>query len=91
MDKRVRLTVEQAMGMLDVKGDRVHALINPGVGVLVGANWTLDEARKCFEENGVELAGHTATSMGHGLVSKDCGRYVFFATREGSTAEVAHD
>lgn len=89
MDERVRLTVEQAMGMLDVKGTRVHALVNPAVNMMVGADWDVERVRTCFEENGVELAGHTATSMGHGLASKDGGRWVFFATRDGSAAEVA--
>ena len=89
MDERVRLTVEQAMRMLDVKGTRVHALVNPAVNMMVGADWDVERVRECFEENGVELSGHTATSMGHGLASRDRGRWVFFATREGSTAEVA--
>jgi len=89
MDERVHLTVEQAMGMLDVKGTRVHTLVNPAVNMMVGADWDVEQVRACFEENGVELAGHTATSMGHGLASKDRGRWVYFATREGSKAEVA--
>lgn len=89
MDKRVRLTVEQAMKLLDVKGTRVHTIMNPGVNMIVGADWDVERVRSCFEDNGVELAGHTATSMGHGLASKDQGRWVYFATREGSAAEVA--
>lgn len=89
MTQRVHLTVEQAMQMLDVKNGRVHTVINPVANMIVGADWTVAQAQSCFEENGAELAGHTATSMGHGVVSQDRGRWVFFATRDVSAAEVA--
>lgn len=89
MDERVRLTVEQAMALLDVKDGRVHTFLNPGAGMLVGADWTVEQVRTCFEDNGAELSGEAATNMKHGLASRDQGRWVFFATREGSAAEVA--
>ena len=90
VNERVPLTVEQALSMLNVKdGERVHTFTNPGVGMLCGADWTLARARKCFEENGVEVAGEQASSMKHGVVSIERGRAVFFETKENALAEVA--
>jgi hypothetical protein len=88
-DERVPLTVEQAMGVLDEKDGYVHTFLNPGAGMLVGADWTVEKARKCFEKHGVELAGDGATSMGHGIVAIEHGRAVFFATKSDALAQVA--
>ena len=89
-DERVPLTVEQAMELLDVQHGKVHTFLNPGAGMLVGADWPVKAVRKCFEENGVELAGEQATQMGHGVVSIEAGsRAVFFATKKDAKAAVA--
>lgn len=90
LDERVPLTVEQAMALLDVQEGRVHTFVNPGAGVLVGADWTVEQARQCFEANGVELAGEEATAMRHGVAAFESGRRaVFFATKVDALAQVA--
>jgi hypothetical protein len=89
VDERVPLTVAQAMAVLDVQDGHVHTFLNPGAGMLVGADWTIEKARRCFEVNGVELAGAGATGMGHGLVAIERGRAVFFATKPDALARVA--
>lgn len=86
-DERVTLTVEQALGVLDLKGGKVHTFTNPA-GMLVGATWTAAETKRCFKQNGAELAGELAVRMGHGVVSFDGGRRVFFATKPEALAQV---
>ncbi len=86
-DERVMLTVEQALGALDLKGGNVHTFMNPG-GMLVGTTRTVAEAKRCFEQNGVELAGELAVRMGHGVVSFDGGCRVFFATKPEALVQV---
>lgn len=88
-DERVFLTVEQAMELLDLTDGYVHTFLNPGPGMLVGCDWSTEQARQCFEKNGVELAGAGATDMGHGLASFEAGRVVFFATKRDALSRVA--
>lgn len=67
-EQRVELTVDEALAMLP-EGDTVHTFRNPGVGMMMGADWN----RPAIEEEILraerrELTGGIAQSMGHGLV-----------------------
>ncbi|MCW5591018.1 MAG: hypothetical protein KIS74_02865 [Burkholderiales bacterium] len=77
-----KLTPEQAIAML-AEGELVHTFINPGVGMLIGADWTREEVIAAINEAGeASLTGSMATSMGHGIAIKHQGRFVFLATRK---------
>jgi hypothetical protein len=92
MSSEFEVPVEVAMGMLNVQGEgddqTVHAFLNPGWG-LIGADWSLAEVQKCMAKSQPQLAGPSATSMGHGIVcpeGDDSGGPVFFETKKGEAA-----
>ena len=77
MSNRYTITPDEAMSILP-DGDIIHtATVN---GMWIGADWTReavdDHLRKA---GGAQLAGATATSMGHGLCLH-AGRRLFAAT-----------
>jgi hypothetical protein len=84
------LTVEEAIGRLAVIPDYdsgggpqpcVHAIRQAGMDApLLGAHWTLDEARHAMETWGVASAGPLATGSGHGVVVVDAVSPIFFET-----------
>jgi hypothetical protein len=80
-EERVVLTVEQAVAMLP-DGDSIHTFLD-GVA-LIGADWSREEILEGFNTaESIELAGPTATSMGHGLVFLDNrGIWVFVETKK---------
>lgn len=80
---RVILTFEQAADML-AEGEHVHTFVQSGA-VLIGADWGRPKLLALMRESACELAGDTATSMGHGLVVWDGKRPLFVATKEAST------
>jgi hypothetical protein len=71
--ERVFLTADQAIALLP-DSDKVHTFEQPSGFTLIGANWdkqTVIDALKAAPEQGIELTGETATSMGHGLCFQD--------------------
>lgn len=81
-NERKLIDYEQAVAMLP-EDDQIHVYDNPAPGVLVGADWDRDELLSLMRESACELAGETATSMGHGLVVWDGKRPLFVATKGG--------
>lgn len=88
-ENRVELTPEQAIALLP-EGETVHTFRNPGVGMMLGADWKRAEVeREIRDAERRELAGEIATSMGHGLVvfpknAQRHGELLFVATRKGA-------
>ncbi len=76
--ERTILTREEALSVLDVKGDQVHCFANSAPGVMIGADWDVPDVASLFERFEVELAGEAATAIDHGVVVSTQ-RY-FFAT-----------
>lgn len=86
------VTVEDAIARLAVVEDYdpgdgpkpcVHTFVAAGFG-LIGAHWSIKDARAAFERWGVEEAGPSAVAMDHGLVvveKEPDRRAVFFETR----------
>lgn len=66
---RCPLTYEKAVAMLP-EGDSIHAFRN-SPGVLIGADWERADILEVIKKHGAELAGPTATGMGHGLYVND--------------------
>lgn len=85
-NERVRLTPEQAVSMLP-DGDRIHTFVNPGVGMLIGADWSRKRVLESFAQFTPELAGERATEMGHGICFHDGSRWVFVQTRHPEPAQ----
>jgi hypothetical protein len=91
---RVFLSYEDAVAMLP-DGDPIHTFVNPGMNMLVGADWSRDSILEILKNGRPELSGDAATGMGHGLVAfrvidteADVKRDpVFIATKEEKKAE----
>lgn len=95
------LTTEEALSRLAVianydpggeGGPRpcVHTFRDAPLG-LIGAHWSIEDARAAMEEFGVAIAGPQATAAGHGVVVIDKTGSVFFETlptEERSSADV---
>ena len=80
MEKTI-LSAEQAEAML-ADGEDVHAFVNPGVNVLLGADWGREEVLQYLKTaTSIELAGPAATRMKHGLAVHGDRGLVFFATK----------
>ncbi len=77
-DERVKLTMEQSLGMLPITVN-VHTFRQSAIAV-IGADWERDEIIKHIEKFGAELAGEIATGMGHGLVVEDERGFLFVET-----------
>ncbi|HMJ16597.1 MAG TPA: hypothetical protein VK524_34520 [Polyangiaceae bacterium] len=88
-DATRKLTFEQAREAIAVKGDgddrRVHCFLNPGVGVLIGADWDEGQVLDAFREHGAEVAGDAAMKMRHGVAVRARDGAWFFATRDDWT------
>lgn len=83
-DDKVLLTAEQAISALATT-ERLHTYVNPA-GILIGADWDRSTALKFLEGAArIEIAGHMARGMGHGIVATS-GRVVFFAHDEDALA-----
>lgn len=76
VDEKVWVTPDEAIKRLKViedydQGDgpkpHVHTFAT-GTGMLLGAHWSVEQARVAFETYGVEEAGPNMEAMGHGLV-----------------------
>ena len=67
MEKRIFLTAEEAINLLP-EGNKIHTTFNPGVGVLLGADWDREDLIKKIRDSEYrEVTGQNARSMKHGL------------------------
>lgn len=78
-DDRVRLTFDAAVAMLP-DGEHIHTFLNSS-SALLGADWDRVDILALLRRGEPELAGDTATAMGHGLVAWRGRDAVFIATR----------
>lgn len=84
------VAVEEALDRLAVVEDYdpgdgeqpcVHTFRSTAIALL-GAHWSVEDARAAFEKYGVAEAGEQAKAMNHGLVVIDDGGPVFFETKQ---------
>jgi 2-keto-3-deoxy-galactonokinase len=80
------LTYEQAVALLP-DGEAVHVFMNPGVNILVGADWSRAEVLELLRGYRPELSGAQATALGHGLVVLRGGEPAFIATDAQALAQ----
>ena len=82
-DEKVLLTPEQAIEMLGEDEGQVHAFMNPDAGILLGADWNIEQAKEyiCLASSR-ELAGPAAQKSKHGLAVFGNRGLVFFKTKE---------
>jgi hypothetical protein len=77
----VFLTFEEAVSLLPT-GDTIHTFTNPGMGLLVGADWTRDEVldllRSCPDAECAEVTGPQAQAMQHGLAVHRAGHPLLY-------------
>lgn len=66
-NERIVLTKKQALSMLG-DGDHVHTFRNPGLGMMIGCDWSLENIISAIEDNDCELGGPMCQSMNHGLI-----------------------
>jgi hypothetical protein len=85
-DDREPVPAELAIRMLKVVDGQVHTFRNP-VGVLIGADWDVDQLKKAIRKHGVELSGASATSMKHGLAILDDHGPLFLETEPAESFE----
>ena len=78
-EERVVLTTEEAFERLQVHHGSIHTFITPlPGGMVIGADWSVDDIRELIDEYGAELAGPDATAFGHGVVVIRPGRNPIF-------------
>jgi hypothetical protein len=89
-ERRVFLTVDQALSALPEGTDDVHTFLNPGPNILLGADWrreTLETAIRSAAK--LEIGGGQCRAMQHGLVLwKGPTECVFVEARETVLAEL---
>ena len=82
MEDKVLLSIEDALAMLDGK-EEVHAFVNPSAGILLGADWSRNDAEIYIAAaESRELAGEQAQKAKHGLAVHGKHGLVFFATKQ---------
>lgn len=81
--KRVSLSTDAALAMLDVQDGQVHALRDMP-GMLIGCDWSLEDITKQIKDHGAELSGEMATGMAHGLTTFTGTEPLFLATKKGA-------
>lgn len=80
-EQKVLLTPAEAIALL-AEGEEVHAFVNPQASVLLGADWSREDAVAYINAaDSRELAGPAATRMKHGLAVHGNRGLVFFATK----------
>jgi hypothetical protein len=78
------VSIDAALAML-VEGETVHAFSNPGVGLLIGADWDRDDVEKAIREfGGAWVTGDMAQGMKHGIAVEQDGRIYFFETKQNA-------
>ncbi len=81
--ERVFLSYDEAVAMLPDK-ETIHVFTNPGMGILVGADWDRESLLKVLAEHRPELSGQVATEMKHGLCVQDHYPLLFIETKGGA-------
>jgi hypothetical protein len=78
-DEKIIITPNEAEGLLPA-GDTVHNFVNPGVNLLIGADYDRADAIKAFKNaKRIEIGGEQCRNMKHPIVVLgDDGRYSFF-------------
>ena len=87
---REPLTLAEAIALL-APGQRVHSVMIPSPGVILGAMWDQTDVEAFFRQHGAEIAGPRSSSRGYGVAATDGRRWVFFETRTDEAAEVQAD
>jgi hypothetical protein len=82
-NERVVVLPNAAIAMIPDQ-EMIHTFRNPGIGMLVGADWDRQELIKLIKNSKVELSGPEAASMKHGLVLKDEYGYLFIETKDST-------
>lgn len=82
MSDRVKLSYDDAIALLP-DGDEIHVFSNPGMNMLVGADWSRESILELIKNGEPELAGEMAMDMGHGLIAWESEtRPLFIKTKE---------
>lgn len=95
---RVTIPLEEALARLAViedydPGDGPKPCVHTfrGGSALLGAHWSVEEARAAMEKHGVEESGPFMQAMGHGLATMDDTGPVFFETQASGPVEGRED
>ena len=87
--ERVNLTAEQALAALIRNPDGgAHMISNPGVGLMVGADWDKETTEAAIREaRALHIGGHFCRANEHGLVvdTADGSRYFAHADNDKLT------
>ena len=78
-DDRCPLTFDEALALLP-DADRIHTFRSAGLS-MIGADWPLEILIATIRQYGAELAGPSATRMGHGIAIIDNRGPLFVETR----------
>ena len=81
----VMITPEQAKSVI-AAGEYIHTFRSGG-WTLFGADWDRADILEAIDAHPAELAGVTATSMGHGIAIND-GTFLFIATDEDRLSQL---
>ena len=78
---RKSISFEEALTMLP-GSETVHTFINPGVGVLAGADWDRKDVIDALRKAGtIELTGEQAQRMNHGIaIQRSVNDWLFIET-----------
>ena len=89
-DRRVFLTVDEALSALPAGDGDVHTFLNPSGSVLIGAGWQRASVEAAIRGAlKLEIGGGACRSMGHGLVIwKGPSEVVFVEAREERLIEI---
>lgn len=82
-DKPILLTPDEAIAMLP-EGEWIHTFRNPGVNLLIGADWDRDDllvAIRCSCSR--QVGGPMCCGMNHGLVIWHDKRQLYIECRKG--------
>lgn len=79
--ERVYLTTEEALGVMDWTGDRVHTFRAGGCAI-IGCDWDRADVERWLASHEAELTGPMARGMGHGVGGLDAQGPLMFATNE---------
>lgn len=76
-DEKYFLSKEEALKLIGPK-ESVHVFLNPGVGMIIGADWSWKEITQLIEDSQtIEIGGEECKRMKHDIVAFNKGRYHF--------------
>jgi len=76
------MTKKQAVKLLP-KGKTIHVFLNPGVGILLGADWDRKDVLALLAKaTRIEETGEHSQRMGHGLAALEGNEWRFIETRK---------